>query len=103
MSATIFEQSNPGSGWRALSRRWLSLQTEKLAQLARHGEDRRGASRSIAPIAHRYLPDGDIEYICMSCFGVVCQVRHTEDALLAQRAHICVSPEAPVKFLRKVI
>lgn len=84
MSTTIFEQSNRGSRWKAWSQRWLSPQTEKLGRMA-HPDN----SRRTAEIAHIYLPDGDVEYICMSCLGVVCRVRHLEDALIHQQTHTC--------------
>jgi len=42
-------------------------------------------------VAHRYLSDGKIEYICMSCFNAVCNVRSLEDAdaLIDRHSHIC--------------
>jgi diguanylate cyclase (GGDEF)-like protein len=43
---------------------------------------------------HRYLRGGRIEFICMSCFRVICRVRHEEDALIHQRTHTCSSEEA---------
>jgi hypothetical protein len=98
MSTTIFEQSNRGSRWKAWTQRWLSLQTEKLGQMAHHGNSRRTAE-----IAHIYLPDGDVEYICMSCLGVVCRVRRLEDALIHQQRHTCRRQEPAVDLARKAI
>jgi len=103
MSSTIFEQPNRGSRWKAWSQRWLSLQTEKVGQMAHPGNSRRRNSRRTAEIAHMYLPDGDIEYICMSCLGVVCRVRHLEDALIHQQTHTCGRQEPAVDLARKMI
>ena len=52
--------------------------------------------------AHLYLPNGDVEYICMSCLGVVCQVGCAEDSLIYQRTHTCGSQERTVDLRQKV-
>lgn len=97
MFTTIFDQSNKGSRWKAWSQRWLSPPSEKLGET-----DRPGSSRRSAEIAHRYFADGEVEYICMSCLGVVCKVRHLEDALIYQRAHTCRRQEPAFALARKV-
>ncbi len=39
--------------------------------------------------AHRYLPDGRVEFICMSCLTVICRVRLEEEARTHKQSHIC--------------
>jgi hypothetical protein len=44
---------------------------------------------------HRYLDDGKVEVVCMSCFDVVCNVRFEEDAAPFLDTHACGSAEPP--------
>jgi hypothetical protein len=46
-------------------------------------------------VAHRYLADGRIEFICVSCLSSICTVSHEEDAITQLRVHTCptVEPE----------
>ncbi|MGC2110703.1 MAG: hypothetical protein WA655_14375 [Candidatus Korobacteraceae bacterium] len=39
--------------------------------------------------AHRFLMDRRVEFICMTCLAVVCNVRHEEDAGTHLDRHIC--------------
>ncbi len=97
MSSTIFVQPLGGRKWKELGQRWLTQQAEKVGHILR--SDERGTT---AGVARLYFPNGDIEYICMSCLGVMCRVQKPEDAVLPQRNHTCASQESQLD-LRKVM
>lgn len=56
-----------------------------VSEVTRHGLADRGPRN----YAHRYLSDGRIEFICISCLKAICVVRTTQavDSLLD--AHLC--------------
>jgi hypothetical protein len=47
--------------------------------------------------AHRYLADGSVEFICLNCLDVVCNVQTEENAVTFLNTHTCESAELKLK------
>jgi hypothetical protein len=98
MSSNTFAPQTEQSKWRARTWGWFATKAESFGRLGREDPPARPAG-----VARLYLPDGGIEYVCMSCLDLICTVRNPEDAVLPQHDHRCASQVSPVELTGKVV